>query len=151
MTGQLGNYSLQDLCPLLEFDDEATGYTTHDMIALPLKRWEGDPIGVREVMNKKGGELDQENVAIFTIISSCTAISIEEARLFEEARLAKVVRVFGDIGHDVKNLLMPVLCGASLLKGEVDEVCGHLPNLEMSKAKARHKMCHKVIEMLAGC
>ncbi len=130
--------------------DKTTGYTTHDMIALPLKRWEGDPIGVLEVMNKKGGELNIEDVAILTIISAFTAISLEEARLFEEARLAEVVRVLGDIGHDVKNLLMPVLCGASLLKEEVDEVFGHLPNLEMSKAKARHKMCHEVIEMLEG-
>jgi len=128
--------------------DETTGYTTHDMIALPLKQWEGDPIGVLEVMNKKGGELDQEDVAILTIISSFTAISIEEARLFEEARLAAVVRVLGDIGHDVKNLLMPVLCGASLLKEEVDEVFGRLPNIEMSKAKASHKLCHDVIKML---
>ena len=128
--------------------DEATGYTTHDIIALPLKRWEGDPIGVLEVMNKKDGELDQEDVAILTIISSFTALSIEEARLFEEARLAEVVRVLGDIGHDVKNLLMPVLCGASLLKEEVDEVFAHLPNIEMAKAKASHKLCHEVIEML---
>jgi len=128
--------------------DKATGYTTHDMIALPLKRWEGDPIGVLEVMNKKNGELVQEDLAILTIISSFTAISIEEARLFEEARLAEVVRVLGDIGHDVKNLLMPVLCGASLLKEEVDEVFCHLPNIEMSKAKASHKLCHDVIKML---
>ncbi len=128
--------------------DEATGYTTHDMIALPLKRWEGDPIGVLSVMNKKDGELNQEDEAILTIISSFTAISIEEARLFEEAKLAEVVRVLGDIGHDVKNLLMPVLCGASLLKVEVDEVFGHLPHIEMSKAQASQKLCLEVIDML---
>ncbi|MDH3771924.1 MAG: GAF domain-containing protein, partial [Nitrospirota bacterium] len=31
--------------------DEITGYTTRDMIALPLKSWEGNPIGVLEIMN----------------------------------------------------------------------------------------------------
>jgi signal transduction protein with GAF and PtsI domain len=37
--------------------DEAT--VTHDMITMPLKRWEGDPIGVIQVMNKRGEILDQ--------------------------------------------------------------------------------------------
>ena len=37
--------------------DEATGAVTHDMITMPLKRWEGDPIGVIQVMNKRGGEI----------------------------------------------------------------------------------------------
>src|SRR6476660_1737975 len=32
--------------------DELTAHTTHDMIAIPLKRWEGEPIGVLEVLNK---------------------------------------------------------------------------------------------------
>jgi len=104
--------------------DQSTGYDTHDMIALPLRSWDGDSIGVLEVMNKKDGDLNQEDVAILTIISAFTAISIEQARLFEEAKLAEVVRVLGDIGHDVKNLLMPVLCGAALLKTEVNGFLG---------------------------
>ncbi len=128
--------------------DETTGYDTHDMIALPLKSWEGAPIGVLEVMNKKEGELNKDDVAILTIISAFTAISIEEARLFEEAKLAEVVRVLGDIGHDVKNLLMPVLCGASLLKNEVNEFFGRIPEIDVQQAKASHEMCLEVIQML---
>ena len=30
--------------------DELTAHTTHDMIAIALKRWEGEPIGVLEVL-----------------------------------------------------------------------------------------------------
>ncbi len=128
--------------------DETTGYDTHDMIALPLKSWEGAPIGVLEVMNKKEGELNKDDVAILTIISAFTAIAIEEARLFDEAKLAEVVRVLGDIGHDVKNLLMPVLCGASLLKTEVNEFFGRIPEIDVQQAKASHQMCLEVIQML---
>src|SRR5207245_6231398 len=32
--------------------DIAMGYTTRDMITLPLKRWEAEPIGVLNVLNK---------------------------------------------------------------------------------------------------
>lgn len=130
--------------------DQHTGFHTHDIIALPLKRWEGHPIGVLEVMNKKGGQLDQEDVAILTIIASFTALSIEQARLFQEAKLAEVARIVGDIGHDVKNLLMPVLCGASLLKDEVNEVFADLPKIDPRKAKESHVMCQEVIAMLAN-
>lgn len=130
--------------------DQNTGFHTQDIIALPLKRWEGNPIGVLEVMNKKGGRLDQEDVAILTIIAAFTALSIEQARLFHEAKLAEVARIVGDIGHDVKNLLMPVLCGASLLKDEVNEVFADLPKIDPRKAKASHEMCLEVIKMLAN-
>ncbi len=54
------------------------------------------------------------------------------ARLLEEAKLAEVTRVLGDIGHDIKNMLMPVLSGADLLKDELDE---QFPTLIQEKAK----------------
>lgn len=61
--------------------DDVTGHVTRDMIALPLKRWEGEPIGVLEVLNKREGVLDEDDLAILTIISSLAASSIEQARL----------------------------------------------------------------------
>ena len=54
------------------------------------------------------------------------------AQLLEEAKLAEVTRVLGDIGHDIKNMLMPVLSGADLLKDELDE---QFPTLIREKAK----------------
>jgi signal transduction histidine kinase len=134
----------------LETIDQHTGFTTQDMIALPLKRWEGNPIGVLEVINKNDGRLDQDDVAILSIIASFTALSIEQARLFQEAKLAEVARILGDIGHDVKNLLMPVLCGASLLKDEIDEVFAEMKSPVPVKAQKSHDMCNEVIEMLSN-
>jgi PAS domain S-box-containing protein len=54
------------------------------------------------------------------------------AQLLEEAKLAEVTRVLGDVGHDIKNMLMPVLSGADLLKDELDE---QFPRLIQSHAK----------------
>jgi signal transduction histidine kinase len=94
------------------------------MIAIALKRWEGEPIGVLEVLNKRGGLLDDDDVAILSIVSAITASSIEQARLYHEAKLAEVVRLLGDISHDIKNLLMPVVCGAELMHGELKDLWG---------------------------
>ncbi len=127
--------------------DALTQHVTRDMIALPLKRWEGEPIGVLEVLNKRKGRLDHDDVALLTVVSSIAASSIEQARLFHEAKLAEVVRLLGDISHDIKNLLMPVFTGAGLLEGEIKELFDSLPDPERSKAQPSYKLCKEVIGM----
>ena len=129
--------------------DETTGAVTHDMITIPLKRWEGDPIGVIQVMNKHGGKfLDRDDLAILTIISALAAVAIEHTRLVEAAKLAEVAQMMGDIAHDIKNLLMPVVCGAGILQTEINELLDHLPALEIKRAKASRELCNEVIQML---
>ncbi len=129
--------------------DQATGATTHDMITIPLKRWEGDPIGVIQVMNKRGDDfLDRDDLAILTIISALVAVAIEHTRLVEAAKLAEVAQMMGDITHDIKNLLMPVVCGAGILQAEINELLDRLPDIEITRAKASRDLCNEVIVML---
>jgi signal transduction histidine kinase len=129
--------------------DEMTGFCTRDLIAIPLKRWEGNPIGVLEVMNKRDGQLNAQDIAILSIIASFTALAIEQARLFQEAKLAEVARLVGDIGHDVKNFLMPVICGAVLLQDEITETYGSFRKLSDDQIQASQNRCQDVIQMLA--
>lgn len=128
--------------------DALTGYTSRDMITFPLKRWEGQPIGVLQVLNKREGRLDEDAIALLTIISAITALIIEQARLFEEAKLAEVVHRLGDIGHDVKNLLTPVVMGAGLMRAEVNDLFGALPPRGGNEARASRDLCHEVLGML---
>jgi len=67
--------------------DDATGYITRDMISIPLKRWKGEPIGVLNVLNKREGTLDESDLALLMIVSAFAALAIEQARLFDEAKL----------------------------------------------------------------
>lgn len=129
--------------------DESTGAITHDMITIPLKRWEGDPIGVIQVMNKRGGKfLDRDDMAILTIISSLAAVAIEHTRLVEAAKLAEVAQLMGNITHDIKNLLMPIVCGAGILQTEINEMLDRAPEIETQRAHASRKLCNEVIQML---
>lgn len=127
--------------------DEMTQHVTRDMIALPLKRWEGDPIGVLEVLNKRDGLLDEDDLAILTIVSAIAATAIEQARLFQEAKLAEVVRLLGDISHDIKNMLMPVVCGTGLLESEIKDLLGRA-EISPQKAKSSFELCTEVIGMV---
>ena len=128
--------------------DVACGSVTRDMITIPLKKWEGDPIGVVQVMNKRHGRLDEADVGILTIICALSATAIEQARLFENAKLAEVAQMMGDITHDIKNLLMPVVCGAGILQSEINELLERLPDIEIERAKASRALCNEVIDML---
>ena len=129
--------------------DALTDHVTRDMIALPLKRWEGKPIGVLEVMNKRGDALlDEEDMAILTIVSALAASAIEQARLHREAKLAVIVRMLGDIGHDIKNMLMPVLSGAHLLKDELDEQFPHLLQAKVKGAETSYANCLDLTTMI---
>jgi signal transduction histidine kinase len=128
--------------------DLACGSITRDMITIPLKKWEGDPIGVVQVMNKRHGRLNEEDLAILTIICALSATAIEQARLFENAKLAEVAQMMGDITHDIKNLLMPVVCGAGILQAEINELLERLPDIEIERAKASRELCNEVIDML---
>ena len=89
--------------------DDLTGYSTRDMITLPLKRWEGAPIGVLTILNKRDGTLDKDDLSILTIISSLTATAIEQARLYDEAKLAEVVRCVADLASPCRARLGPSL------------------------------------------
>ncbi|UCE62782.1 MAG: HAMP domain-containing histidine kinase [Nitrospirota bacterium] len=129
--------------------DIMTGFTTHDLIAIPLKRWEGDPVGVMEVMNKRDGRLNKNDLSILTIISSATAIAVEESRLFDELKMAELGRMVGDIGHDIKNLLTPVANGTWLLKSELEDLyASNAAAAKSDKGKSSQKLCYEILEMV---
>lgn len=95
--------------------DAALGYVTRDMLAVPMRRWDGTTVGVLEVLNKRNGEFGPQDIALLAVAADIAATAIERARLHEDARLAEVARLFGDIGHDIKNLLTPVIVGADII------------------------------------
>ncbi len=121
--------------------DELTGFRTRDMIVLPLKQWGREPIGVLEVMNKRNGRLEQEDVALLTIISALSTAAIEQTRLFEEAKLAEMVHRLGDIGHDVHNLLTPIAIGRQILQTEIDHIVGSLSEADVTRIQPSLKLC----------
>ncbi len=70
-----------------------------------------------------------------------------ERRVMEEAKLAEIARLLGDIGHDVKNMLMPIISGAELLHEGLAEHFASLPESETAKAKATRDLSRDVLEM----
>ena len=59
----------------------------------------------------------------------------------------EITRLMGEITHDVKNLLMPLVAGTDLLADEIDDVFRHLPTMEPARAEQSHSACEEVITM----
>ena len=95
---------------------EKVGYVTRNMVTVPLMSPEGEPLGVMQVLNKRGGQFDEYDVRLIEIIAAQVAVAVETVRLHEQARLATVVRFIGNISHDVKNMITPAMVGAQTLE-----------------------------------
>jgi signal transduction histidine kinase len=95
---------------------EKVQYRTRNMVTVPLKSVEGDPIGVMQVLNKSDGIFTEADVDVLAILGAQIASAIETSRLHEKARLAEVIQFIGHISHDVKNMVTPVQTGAETLE-----------------------------------
>ena len=64
--------------------DKATGFRTRCILAMPVLNKAGQPIGVVEVLNKRGGQFSRQDENRLRAFSAQTAICLENARLFDE-------------------------------------------------------------------
>lgn len=126
--------------------DKLTGFRTRDMIVLPLRQWGRPPIGVLEVMNKRRGSLDEADVDLLTIVSALATTAIEQARLYEEAKLAELVHRLADIGHDVSNLLLPLSLSATILQEEIERLTERLTDHDADLARSGRGLCLEALD-----
>jgi len=101
--------------------DEKTGFATTNMVTVALKSPDCAPLGVMQILNKESGNFDYNDINLIEIMGSEIAAAIKAAHLYEQARLATVVRFIGDISHDVKNMITPAMTGAETLKLILDD------------------------------
>jgi|GEM_PF-2551719 len=72
------------------------------------------------------------------------------AQLLEETKLGEVTRVMGDIGHDMKNMLMPVLNGAKLVEEELEEHFAKITGMPMKEVEASRNFTKEALDMVVN-
>src|SRR6266571_3248508 len=106
--------------------DKQTGEETRNLVTVPLTTTEGRAIGAMQVMNKRHGAFDEQDLHVLEVLSAQAASAIETAQLHEDAKLAEVAHLIGDISHDVKNMVTPVVTGAQTLEFMVQQMWDEL-------------------------
>ena len=85
--------------------DQQSGFVTRNMVTVALKTAEGRPIGVMQALNKTDGLFTEQDLEVLSILGPGGLCHREPG--YEEARLAEVVKLMGDIHHDIKNMMPP--------------------------------------------
>ncbi len=69
-------------------------------------------------------------------------------QLAEEAKLAEIARLLGDIGHDVKNMMMPIHLGVDLLDTELKELIATLGPQDQKRKRVAEEVSREVFGMV---
>ena len=110
--------------------DAETTFRTRSLLAAPMTSPGGRALGVLEVLNRRRGKFDREDLEVLSLLAMQAGVSLENARLNRAAALASVTHRIGDMSHDVKNLLTPAETGMKtlgLLVGDVVEAAREQP------------------------
>ncbi|HEY3197860.1 MAG TPA: ATP-binding protein [Nitrospirales bacterium] len=130
----------------------------HGAFAFPIRN--GDQVyGVIEFFSREIREPDRDllNMVDDIGLKICQFLQREhaekvlrqtEAKLIEEAKLAEVARLVADIGHDLKNLLTPIVLGASHVQGELEDCEKMLPHLDPEQARAMLIQSKEILTMI---
>ena len=64
--------------------DERTGYTTRNMICVPIKTVKNEIIGVAQVLNKKKGRFTKEDLGLLEAITTQASIALQSTQFVEK-------------------------------------------------------------------
>jgi len=95
--------------------DKATGYHTHDMLTVPIIAMDGEKLGVLQAINKRYEPFNDDDTELLEIISSQAAVFLQNASLAQKAKFSAIAKALGDISHDVKNYLSPIISAMQTL------------------------------------
>ena len=80
--------------------DDQTGFVTRSVICVPLIA-KGELVGIIEVLNKKNGSFNEEDLQLLQSIASPVAIAIQNARLHRlvQSQLGELTALFRQVEH----------------------------------------------------
>ena len=96
------------------------GFPSETILTVPLRYQAGRPVGVLQVLNKQTGEFDDHDLEVLEIVASVAAAAIETAQLARDAQTAAIAHAVGDLSHDIKNKVAPIVTGIQALRADLD-------------------------------
>lgn len=130
--------------------DLGFGWQTHTILTVPLRTLGGATLGVIQVLNKKKGFFDDSDLELLCVVAAQAATLLHTAKLHEEARLASIVRAVGDISHDIKNMLTPVITCAQTLDSVFDGAFSGMDSVcKAAEGTESDRVAHDIRESVA--
>jgi len=95
--------------------DRQTGFTTRNILSVPMQDYHGNLVGVLEVLNKRRGEFDQGDIALAETFAAQAGVAIQRANLIEHFLLKQQMERAMKIAQDIQRGLLPK--GAPAIEG----------------------------------
>jgi signal transduction histidine kinase len=108
---------------------ENVGMITESILTVPLRYQSGSSVGVMQLVNKKEGEFNQNDLAVIEIIATIAAGAIENARLYRDAQMAAIANTVGGLSHDIKNKVAPISGWLDTLRPMMDQMFLDMDNI----------------------
>lgn len=144
---QITNKPREDKAFLADFGARV-GYETQSIITVPLKYQNGRPLGAIQILNKRDGAFTPSDLEVLEIVAALAAASIENTRLAQEAQVAAVAHAVGDLSHDIKNKITPIMMAAQTLKPTIDEMFAELDQVLPRLAPADRQAIEAAVRWL---
>lgn len=87
--------------------DRKTGYTTRNSICFPLKDETREVIGVIQLVNKRSGEFDGDDVNFLMDISHFTSMAIKNAEYHEDSIIKVRMEQEMKVAAEIQNKILP--------------------------------------------
>jgi signal transduction histidine kinase len=127
--------------------DKKTEHTTRSLVTVPLLVADSQPVGVVQVLNKRSGDFNEEDLVMLEIVGSVAAMAIQNAQLAEDAKKATGLAAMGDIAHDIKNKVAPLTMGAMTLMLDLEMLA---PSLDGTGAADVLQSMKETAEIIAS-
>jgi adenylate cyclase len=102
--------------------DEQTGFTTHNILCVPIKTVKGEVVGVAQTLNKRGGRFTKHDLHLLQEMTSQGTLALQSAQFIERMQAIRrqemeFIEVVSEVTADIKlgSLLRKVMGEATRL------------------------------------
>lgn len=135
--------------------DRKSGYTTRNVLCMPMRNKEGVIVGTFQLLNKKRGSFTADDEAFIDALSVHASIAIENARMAQQMvqseRLSAVGRMASSIIHDIKNPMAAIRMYAQVIRRRTeDPEATHMADEMMREIDRFINMTQEILDYARG-
>jgi len=95
--------------------DRATGFHTRNILSVPLRDFQGELVGVLQVLNKRRGEFVDTDIHLAETLAAQAGVSLQRARLMQhyaqKLEMERAMKIARDIQRGLLPHQHPKICG----------------------------------------
>lgn len=106
--------------------DEKIGTRPRTMITVPLMMEDMEPIGVVQLINKRTGTFDEDDVMVLDTVSAISTMAYLNSLLLDQQVRSSQLLGMGKVAHDIKNMAFALEANVSFSDHTIAEVRRHI-------------------------